>query len=139
MHSAPAVLRKPVFSVRPIARRRYARADLSHRHSRLERIAGSMVGAIMFALVIAGLIYTVRMMPSAMPARDAAADRFAQHRMARIVIPTDDGRCREYAFSNDSGFIGRERVAACDDDRVRAPKAGSTVGFESFKQAFGRK
>jgi hypothetical protein len=135
----PVGFRKPAFAAAPIASRRYARATFAHAHSRAEKVTGGFAAVAILALVIAGLVYTVYSVPSAEPARTAASDRFPQTRTARIVVPTNDGRCKEYAFYNDSGLIGMDRVAACDHDQARAPKAGPGVGFESFKQAFGKK
>jgi hypothetical protein len=136
MHSA--TLKKPAY-VAPIAGRRYARAHFSRGHSHTESYVGGLVGLTILALVLAGLVYTVTSAPPAAPSRDIAADSFAKTRAARVVIPTDDGRCREYAFHNDNGSIGMDRVVSCDDDLPRVPRMTSGSGFESFKHAFGGK
>jgi hypothetical protein len=139
MRYASTALSKPAFTARPIAARRYSRAGFNHRHSVTEKITGGLAGALLITLVIIGLIYAVRLVPSP-PAfvPDDAAVRFADTRAGRIVIPTDDGRCREYAFYNTTGWVGPERVLTCDEDLPRAPRT-SGAGFESFKQAFGGK
>ena len=119
----------------------------SHAHSRGEKIAGVLAGVVILGLVVVGLRYTVFTGPMTGPTsngggsieREVAVDPFVQARMARVVVPTDDGRCREYPFYNDNGGFGPDRVILCDGDVPRASRIGPSAGFTSFKQAFGKK
>src|SRR4051794_8348536 len=117
MHLASATPRKSLITVASKGSRRYARAGLYRDHSGGKRAGGGLAGALVITLVIVGLIYAVALGREATPTSEIGVNGFAQHRIARIVIPTDDGHCRERAFYNDDGLIGPDRVVVCDWDR----------------------
>lgn len=147
MASRPVPYRRAALPAVAALRRVDGRADIArHAHSRGEKIAGVLAGITIMALVVAGFRYTV-FMPSATLSsggsgtlgRESAPDPFAQERIGRIVVPTNDGRCREYPFYNENGGFGADRVVICDDDQPRVLRVGPSAGFSSFKQAFGKK
>jgi len=111
-----------------------------HTRSRKERLAiGTAVGVVAM-LVATGAIYTLMGLSPSSPARIApAADHFSQTRAARIVVPTDDGLCREYTFNNENGVFGEYRLVPCADTSAPSVGAPNEAGFEAFKQAFGKR
>jgi hypothetical protein len=141
MQIAHATPRKSLIPAAPRAGARYRRAGVYRQESHAEGSGNGFAGAILITLVIVALIFFVAVRRDAPTEPPIGVTGFAQHRAARIVIPTDDGRqCREHAFYNDSGLMGPERVIFCDDKGTRAlPGSSGGSGFNSFKQAFGRK
>jgi len=139
MPSAPVPLRQVVAGPPRVARAPRTRPTWRAR-SRKERLAvGTAVGVVAM-LVAAGAIYTLMGLSPSSPARIApAADRFSQTRAARIVVPADDGLCREYTFNNENGAFGEYRLVPCADNSAPSVGAPNEAGFEAFKQAFGKR
>ena len=140
MQIAQATARKSLIPATPRGGPRFRRAGVYRQESHSEVSGNGVTGAILITLVIVGLIFAIAARRDA-PTEPIGVTGFAQHRAARIVIPTEDGRqCREHAFYNDSGLMGPERVIVCDENLPRGARASSGGGsFDSFKQAFGRK
>jgi hypothetical protein len=142
MQIAQATARKSLIPATPRGGPRFRRAGVYRQESHSEGSGNGFTGAILITLVIVGLIFAIAARRDAPTEPPIGVTGFAQHRAARIVIPTDDGyQCREHAFYNDSGLMGPERVVVCDENLPRGARAASSGGgsFDSFKQAFGRK
>src|SRR3954467_5613426 len=110
MQIAHATARKSLIPAPPKGGLRYRRASFSHRHSHGESLAGGLAAALVITLVIVGLIYAVAVGREAPAELGSGVTGFPQHRTARIVVPNDDGRCREHAFYNDNGLMGPDRL-----------------------------
>lgn len=110
--------------------RKLTRAALVRPHSHSERIAVIAGAALAVALLLAGAAYTMRG-DTPPPIVTPANHPFLTARVARIVIPGDDGVCREHGFDNERGVFGEARVVVCPDDRSQ-PTRGSS-DFSSFK------
>ena len=70
-------------------------------------------------------------------------------RIARILLPGTGAMCREVLFDNDTGFFSIEKAVSCEAPSPAQARVGTgsntsltqngSVGFSSFKDAFGRK
>ncbi len=139
MPSAPARTRLPVSATERVERRRRWPTHFRPR-SRKEKFAiGTAVSAVA-ALVVAGVVYTMTLPSTPPPPATGSEPGTVAARRARILVPTDNGRCREYTFNNENGAFGLAREVSCDESEAVAGGAAATSGgFEAFKQAFGKR
>jgi hypothetical protein len=111
-----------------------------HPRTRTEIKLAAAVAVALTALVVGGLLYSgVYLDLQSSPEGKGANLVLATRPIGRILVPTDGPFCREHTFDNGTGRIGGYRLVRCDEPPTADSKPAFASGFNSFKDAFGKR